>query len=315
MFDKFRQNLIIYLLLFGLIIQSVLFPIWFFRGIEKMRYITIIDFVGKILLIAGIFLFINSETDYVLYPFFILFNAIFIGLFAQIFIFKKYKLKFAKSSFKGIKYQFSNGFFMFLVYFSTNIINNLNPFFLGLLVDYSYVGIFTAGYKVIQIFVIIITLITTTVFPHIVKLVSESNNKIGSNVFKFIKKVLILIILTGILSFVFLFTFADIITNLLFAAEYREAINVIRILSIFPLLIGVGYTLTFQVMVPLEFDSQVAKIYGFSAIIDIILCFIFIPIYGYLALCYIILITRIIPIILSFIWINRNKTKLNLPKL
>jgi len=310
-FEKFRQNSIIFLLLFGLIIQSILFPIWFFRGIEKMKYITIIDFIGKVFLIIAIFSFINSEVDYVLYPFFILLNAIFIGLIAQIFIFKKYRIKLNKSSFSDIKFQFSSGFFMFLVYFSSNIITNLNPFILGLLVDYKYVGIFMAGYKVIQIFVTIISLITITVFPHIVKVVSARNNKVESNVFKFIRKVLIIIIVIGLLSFAFLFIFADFTVNFLFDIEYRDTINVIRILSIAPLLIGIGHTLTLQIMVPLEFDSQVAKIYGFSAILNIILCFVFIPIFGFLALCYIILIIRIIPIVLSVIWISRNKDKLN----
>ena len=311
-FDKFRQNSIIYLLLFGLIIQSILFPIWFFRGIEKMRYITIINFIGKIFLIVCIFLFINSESDYTLYAFFIFLNAIFIGIIAQVFILKKYKIKIERSSFSDIRFQFSNGFYIFLVYLSTNVINNLNPFILGLFTDYSYVGIFNAGYKIIQIFVLIISLITTTVFPHIVKLITERNNKMETKVFDFIKKVLLIIIFIGILSLIFLFVSADFIVNFMFGVEYIETINVIRILSFAPLLIGIGHTLTLQIMIPLEFDSQVAKIYGFSAIIDLVLCFIFVPIFGYLALCFIILITRIIPIILSFIWIRRNKIKLNL---
>ncbi|MFX1419691.1 MAG: oligosaccharide flippase family protein [Promethearchaeota archaeon] len=311
-FEIFRENSVIYFFLFGLIIQSILFPMWFFRGIEKMKYITIINFIGKTVLIALIFLFINSKTDYVLYPLFVLIIAIFIGLISQIFIFKKYRMKFEKVSLKDIKFQFSIGFFMFLVYFSTNIINNLNPFILGLLVDYTDVGIFTTGYRIIQIFVLIISLITTTVFPHIVKLVYERNKKMESSIFKFIKKVLIIIVLIGLASFAFLFIFADLITGVLFISEYRETVNVIRILAIAPLLIGIGHTLTLQILVPLEFDSPVAVIYGVSAIVDLILCFIFIPLFGYLALCFIIIIIRIIPIILSLLWIKRNKAKLNL---
>ncbi|MHA1932907.1 MAG: oligosaccharide flippase family protein, partial [Promethearchaeota archaeon] len=165
LFDQFRQDSIVFLLLFGLIIQSILSPIWFFRGLEKMKYITIIGFLGKIFLLILIFTFINTQADYVLYAFFIFLSSVFIGIITQVFIVKKYKMKFKRSSLIEIKKQFSKGFYMFLVYFSTNIINNLNPFILGLLVNYFYVGIFAAGYRVIQIFVLIITLITTTVFP------------------------------------------------------------------------------------------------------------------------------------------------------
>jgi len=311
-FERFREYSVIYLLLFGLIIQSILFPLWFFRGIEKMKYITIIDFIGKMFLISFIFLFINTPADFVLYAFFIFLNAVIIGIAAQVFIFKKYKMKFEKPSFGDIRYQFSSGFYMFLVYFSTNIITNLNPVFLGLLeVDYYYVGIFTAGYKIIQIFVLIISLITTTVFPHIVKIINENPNRMETIVFSFIRKVLMIIILIGILSLVFLYIFADLIVNLFFGVDYIETINVIRILSFAPLLIGIGHTLTLQVLVPLEFDSTVAKIYGSSAIVNIVLALIFIPIFGYIGLCVIILVTRIIPIFLSVIWIRKNKIKLN----
>jgi len=309
-FEKFKQNSIIFLLLFGLIIQSILSPTWFFRGIEKMKYITIINFIGKVLLLILIFAFIKSNSDYTLYAFFIFIIAVFIGLSTQIFIIKKYKMKFHKSSFADIKFQFSNGFFMFLVYLSTNIINNLNPFILGLVEDYSTVGIFTVGYRVIQVFILIISLITTTVFPHIVQLINENKAGKDVNTFSFIKKTFLLIFIIGIISLLFLFFFADLIVKIVFGVKYVDSINVIRILSFAPLLIGISHTLALQILVPLEFDSVVAKIYGSSAIIDVVLCFIFIPIYGYIGLCFIILITRVLQLVLSFLWIMRHKAKL-----
>lgn len=312
LFDQFRQDLIVFLLLFGLIIQSVFSPIWFFRGIEKMKYITIIGFFGKVLLIILIFFFIKNETDYVLYALSVFLSSIFVSIITQVFIIKKFKMKVKKRSFKDIKTQFSSGFYMFLVYFSTNIINNLSPFILGLLSGFHIAGVFAAGYKFILIFVLIIFLITTTVFPHIVKLVTESNNRMEFDAYKFIKKILGLIVIIGVLSLGFLFVFAEVIVTFLSGVEYYESIIVIRILSFAPLLIGIGHTLTFQIMVPLEYDSQVAKIYGFSAIIDIVLCFIFIPVFGYLALCFILLIVRVIPIILSLLWIRKNRVELNL---
>lgn len=314
LFDIFREQSIVFLLLFGLIIQSVLFPIWFFRGLEKMKYITIIDLIGRIFFVIAIFFLIKSKSDYVLYAFLVFLRAIIIGIVTQLFLYKKYKIKFEKSSFHDIKFQFSNGFYMFLVYLSTSIINNLNPFFLGLLVDYSNVGIFSAGYKVIQIFILIISLITTTVFPHIVKLIKESNNIMETNIIKFIKKVLLLIIIIGVLSLGFLFISADFIVKILFGPTYEGTVAVIRILSFAPLLIGIGHTFTLQILVPLEFDSLTAKIYGSSAIVNTVLCFIFIPMFGYIGLCVIILITRIMIIIFSFIAIRRNEVKLNLIK-
>jgi PST family polysaccharide transporter len=221
-------------------------------------------------------------------------------------------MRLKRTSFKDIKFQFTAGFFLFLVYLSTNVINNLNPFILGFLEDYYSVGIFSAGYKVIQMFVLVISLITTTVFPHIVKLVKDSDDKMEIETTQFIRKVLVLILIIGLLSLIFLFVSADIIVKLFFGPTYKETVNVIRLMSFAPLLIGIGHTLTLQVLVPLHYDSQVAIIYGSSAILDILLCFIFIPLYGYIGLCIIILITRTLIIILSLFLIRRRDIKLNL---
>ena len=47
--DRFAQDGSLYIYAYGLIIGQVLFPVWFFQGIEKMRYITILNAVSKII--------------------------------------------------------------------------------------------------------------------------------------------------------------------------------------------------------------------------------------------------------------------------
>lgn len=55
--------------LFGVIyvsvIGSVFFPIWFFQGIQQMRYITIVNTIARFISVISIFCLVKTSTDYI----------------------------------------------------------------------------------------------------------------------------------------------------------------------------------------------------------------------------------------------------------
>ena len=60
----FRNNYVIILLTFLYIPGEILFPEWLFQGMEKMKYIAMLNLIAKILFTVLVFVVIKDKSDY-----------------------------------------------------------------------------------------------------------------------------------------------------------------------------------------------------------------------------------------------------------
>ena len=67
-FNKFRTDSLIYLLTFGTVIGNVMLPSWFYQGLQKMKSLTVISIITKIVYTIGVFMLIKEVNDYVYIP-------------------------------------------------------------------------------------------------------------------------------------------------------------------------------------------------------------------------------------------------------
>src|SRR5690625_4281317 len=66
-----KQRQAIIMISFLLIPGDIIFPVWFFQALERMRYITILQLLSRAVFTACVFLFIKTKDDYMMQPFFI----------------------------------------------------------------------------------------------------------------------------------------------------------------------------------------------------------------------------------------------------
>jgi len=66
---SFARDKLVYLFAFGTTANRLAFPQWYFQGIEKMKYITIISFWTRALSAVAFFTLIRSSDDYVMLAF------------------------------------------------------------------------------------------------------------------------------------------------------------------------------------------------------------------------------------------------------
>ena len=91
-FQKFKKDALVYFLTFGTVVGQVLFPIWFFQGMEKMKYITFLNIFSKSIFTFSIFVFVKEPNDYLLVPVLTSLGYIIYGIFALFIIKKNFKV-------------------------------------------------------------------------------------------------------------------------------------------------------------------------------------------------------------------------------
>lgn len=257
----------IFIYSFGLVISTIIFPIWFFQGIEDMKYIAIFNMIARTIYTILIFIFIQNKTDYELIPLINSCSFIFIGVASLIFIKIKFNLPFYFPNFKEIKEQFIEGWYIFISTIASNFYTTTNTVILGFMTNYTVVGIYSLAYTVSSSITKIIKIFNQVIYPHLAKI---GNNKElllkkTNHFFKFYFSILII-------SSIFLFIFSDLIINILFGENNHNSIIILQLLAIALLVEPLGGFFTSLLMIKNE-KKAIASITFKTMILNFILIF------------------------------------------
>jgi PST family polysaccharide transporter len=259
-----------------MVLGNTLFPIWFFQGMERMKYITFLNILAKLIFTIAIFVFVKQESNYLYIPLLNSIGFIIAGILSLLIIFKDFKVVFKILNFKEIKYYLKEGWHIFI---STVIISSYttsNTFILGIFTDNLTVGYFAAADKIIQVFKSFIVPISNSIYPYI-------NHKIEKN-FKegisFLRKSAYLVgLITFILSSI-QFIFAKELVTFVLGTVYEKSIIFLRIMSFLPFIIGMSNIFAIQGLLSFKKNKEFMNIVGLGGFLNILLSFIFVPIYN-----------------------------------
>ena len=271
----------LYIVSFGLCIQEILFPSWFFQGIEKMKYITFISFTVKFLFTACIFVFIKSPKDYCLIPILNSFSGILSSFMAIHIIRRRYGLKFALIPFSILKTYFMDSIPFFFSRAASVIIERSNTIIIGIYFGYGMVASFDLALKVINIMKIPFTLVAQVLYPNVAK---TKNMKI-------VKTMLVFVGFAGVGLSILVCLFSTHIVTLLGGEALYDAIPALMILSLYLPIVGCSYILGASTLVVMNHIKE----YNYSVVYSLLIYLLLVTIY--------IMINKVNLISLSIIYI------------
>lgn len=215
----FKKNADVLFVSFLMIPGHILFPDWFFQAMERMKYITILNVVSKLLFTIAVFVFIKEKSDYILQPLLTSFGFIFSGVIAFYYILIKWKIRLCKPSISSIWGTICKSKDVFLNNLLPTLYNSFSTVLLGIFAGEVANGVFDAGKKFIMIAQQFMTMLSRAFFPFLSRRIEKHHIYTRIN------------IILSLAFSTFLFLFAPIIINTFFTNEFSDSVIVLRIMS------------------------------------------------------------------------------------
>lgn len=278
----------LYLLSFGTVVGSVLFPVWFFQGMEQMKYITILNVASKFIATLSIFLTVYVPSDYLTAVGIYSSLSVITGIASLVLAIRYFNISFHYPGSKEISYHLRQGWHLFISSVAINLYTTSTIFILGLFAGNTVVGHFAAADKIRLAFQGIISTISQTIFPHI-------SNRIKASVqesIQFLKTMFILTSSVGFILSLVLFSFSEQIISIVLGPKYGPSAGILEAISWIIFLVSISNVLGVQMMINFGRKSIFTKIIIAGAVINLLISFILIPQYLQFGSCISVLITE-----------------------
>jgi len=145
---RFRNDWLVYILSFGTVVGTTIFPVWFFQGTEKMKHITDLNILGGLVMAPLIFIFVKGPGDYLLVP--LINSSVFLitGLWGQYLVFSKFRVSFKFQGYRKFRDHLKSGWDIFISMAAINAYTSMRVFILGLLTNNSITGLYSIAERI-----------------------------------------------------------------------------------------------------------------------------------------------------------------------
>lgn len=294
---KFRENADLIAVSFIAIPANVVASTWFFRGMEQMKYNTLLSVLAQATFTILVFVFVRDENDYVMQPLLQSFGSVVCAVVSIFIIKKEFDVKLLKPNIKRIFIQIKGSTDIFINDLMPNFYNNFSALLLGFYGGATANGLFDAGKKLCNIFNTIHGAAISTFFPYLSRRIDKHTVLAKFN------------ILTASFASLLIFIFAPQIIMLFYGPKFMDSVIVARITAFALFGIVMNYVYGSNYLIVTHHERELRNITIGVSLLGFAIAFPLIYYWSYIgaAITYTVssLLIGIIPMIVS-IRIKRN---------
>lgn len=269
-FETFRENWAVLLVSFLMIPGHILFPDWFFQAIERMKYITLLNLLMKVVFTVAVFLFIKERDDYLLQPLFTSLGYVISGIIALYVILGKWHYHLQRPNFSRAVTQIKSSTDVFINNLFPNLYNSFSTMLLGFWGGPVPIGILDGGNKFVQVGNQILQMFSRVFYPFL----SRNTNQ---------HKLYVKIVFTvAVVMAVVLFLIAPWLVKYMLAPGFEDSVWVIRIRAVSFVFLAMANAYGANYLIIIHKEQALRRLTGYCSIIGFVIAWPLVYYFSYI---------------------------------
>ena len=291
---KNEVGVLMFLYGLGMVIGDVLTPVWLFQGMEKMRYMTMVNASSKILFTILIFLVVRESDDF---DVLILLNScgyLLAGALSLGLVYRQFHLRLQRTTWRDIVQQLKEGSAVFGSTFGMNLYRNANIIILKQFVSDDLVGLYSAAEKVVKGFQSLISPAAQALFPHLS--LRFKGQPVKENM-----RLLRQVVTIGV------YIFAPLISDILCGKEFAACVPLIRIMTLVILFGEINYLVGIVGLINMDGQQYFFRSVMVTGVFSVVFMLLMTPLYGAVAAAWAMSLSEVLLFLLCLFSIYRIK--------
>ena len=198
-----NDRFFMFLTAIGMIYGDVFIPTWLFQGLERMKYMTIVNASSKILFTILIFVVVVRPEDY---EYILLLNSLgflLAAILSMVLVRKQFKIRLPKPRMKEVFSELRESLSLCFSMIGIDLYRNMNVVVLNFFVSDAAMGVYALAERVIKAAQSFITPVSQALFPHMSLKIKQEG--VGKSMALLRRAAIFLFILTVVVALVIFF--------------------------------------------------------------------------------------------------------------
>ncbi|MCH9028782.1 MAG: flippase [Bacteroidetes bacterium] len=295
-FDKFKADYQIYLLSYGVAVGQAYFPVWFYQGMEKMKFVTILNVIAKLTFALLLFIVVNQPDDYIYVPVMNSLGFITASLISFYLVIKVFKVKFVVPNLSFMILMIKKSYQFFISRAAVSFYTNSNAFVIGLVLGNVSVGYYTAAEKLFNAIGALYVPLGDSLYPYMSK----------RKDIKTYKTIFVAASTSNLLICIFVYFFSFEIISLIYGQGFEQSASLLQLFAILACIFVPSVLLGYPLLAALGYPGYANYSIVIAAIVHVIMLLMFIPVLNLELVVILLIITQLVVIVFRIIGVRKK---------